>query len=260
MAFTLGARARQAGYGLQVHDAIDSTNAEALRQARTGTRGPLWIVTRHQTAGRGRRGRSWISPPGNLAATLLTSVDMVPPTAALLGFVAGVALHRALQPFAPGAGMGIKWPNDLVAGDAKLAGILLESEEMSGRLAVVLGIGVNVRAAPQDLPYAATSLAALGAVANAEALFAALSDEWLEAARIWDDGRGFGSIRDLWLERACGRGQPITVRLADRLIAGDFETIDASGALIVRCANGECMRVSAGDVYFGRPVHALEPH
>ncbi|MCL4712894.1 MAG: biotin--[acetyl-CoA-carboxylase] ligase [Pseudorhodoplanes sp.] len=260
MAFTLGARAWQAGFSLQVHDAIDSTNAEALRRARVGIRGPEWIVARNQSAGRGRRGREWISPPGNLAVTLLMSVNMAPRRAALLGFVAGVALHRAVRVAAPDADIALKWPNDLLAGDAKLAGMLLESEENSGRLTVALGIGVNVAAAPQDLPYPATSLAALGVATDAETLFSALSDEWVDAARLWDDGRGFEPIRNLWLERARGRGQPISVHLADRVIAGIFDTVDETGALMIRDTDGRSVRITAGDVHFGQPARALEPY
>jgi BirA family biotin operon repressor/biotin-[acetyl-CoA-carboxylase] ligase len=146
----------------------------------------------------------------------------------------------------------LKWPNDVLAGRQKLAGILLEAEAVAdNRLAVVVGIGTNVVAAPEGTPTPATSLAALGVHIGAEELFAVLSDAWAEFRGIWDHGRGFGEIRRLWLERAAGLGQKVAVHSGGTAVEGTFDTIDETGCLIVRTPDGRRVPISAGDVYFG---------
>src|ERR1700738_5576386 len=261
MTFSLGPRAISAGYRLASCDSIGSTNAEALARARDGERGPIWFVTTEQTAGRGRRPRPLIAPRGNLASSILEVIDGSPAVAATLGFAAGLALDAALQKTSVEAALrsagseqmrfSLKWPNDVLAGQHKLAGILLEAEAVGGQLAVVVGIGTNVIAAPEGTPTPATSLAALGVQVGPEELFAALSDAWVEVSGIWDGGRGFAEIRRLWLERAAGLGQPGAIRTAGAPIEGIFDTIDETGCLIVRTSGGERVPVSAGDVYFG---------
>jgi BirA family biotin operon repressor/biotin-[acetyl-CoA-carboxylase] ligase len=260
MALQLGPRAISAGYRLATFDSIGSTNAEALARARDGEAGPIWFVTTEQTAGRGRRLRPWIAPRGNLASSILEVIDVAPGVAATLGFAAGLALEAALRSISAeaiarsgGADLNwrLKWPNDVLAGSAKLAGILLEAEAASdGRLAVVVGIGTNVVAAPEATPYPATSLNALGLNVSAEELFCALSDCWAAYRGIWDDGRGFGEIRRLWLQRAAGLGEPVSIQSGATSIAGIFETIDDAGCLIVRMEDGKKVPISAGDVYF----------
>ncbi len=222
MAFALGPRARAQAYRLEAFDSIGSTNAEALERARAGERGPLWLVTDQQTAGRGRRQRAWVSPRGNLAATILETIDVQPAIAATLGFAAGLALEAALRAVSleyrmrSGGGINstffLKWPNDVLARAEKLSGILLEAESVGDHLAVAVGMGTNVVSAPEGTPYPATSLAALGITASAEDLFTALSDSWAEYRGIWDNGRGFPEIRRLWLERAAGLDEPVSVQ------------------------------------------------
>ncbi len=124
------------------------------------------------------------------------------------------------------------------------------------RLAVVVGIGTNVVAAPEGTPTPATSLAALGVHIGAEELFAALSDAWAEFRGIWDNGRGFGEIRRLWLERAAGLGQPVSVQIRRLDVEGTFDTIDETGCMIVRTSDGKRVPISAGDVYFGSAASA----
>jgi BirA family transcriptional regulator, biotin operon repressor / biotin---[acetyl-CoA-carboxylase] ligase len=261
MTFSLGPRAISAGYRLAAFESIGSTNAEAMSRARSGERGPIWFVTTEQTAGRGRRHRPWIAPRGNLASSILEVIDISPAAAATLGFAAGLALEAALKKISIEASLrsagsddmrfSLKWPNDVLAGSKKLAGILLEAEAVEAHLAVVVGIGTNVVAAPEGTPTPATSLAALGVHIGAEELFATLSDTWAEFRGIWDGGRGFAEIRRLWLERAAGLGQPVAIRTAGAPIEGIFDTIDETGCLIVRTSGGERVPVSAGDVYFG---------
>ena len=262
MAFTLGPRATSAGYRLAAFDQIGSTNAEAMARARDGERGPIWFVTSEQTEGRGRRHRPWIAPRGNLAGSILEVIDVSPAVAATLGFAAGLALEAALRRVGIEASLraagsedmifSLKWPNDVLAGRQKLAGILLEAEAAADKgLAVVVGIGTNVVASPEDTPTPAISLAALGVHIGAEELFAELADAWAEFRGIWDNGRGFGEIRRLWLERAAGLGQPVAIHTGGATVEGTFDSIDETGCMMVRTSGGKRVPVSAGDVYFG---------
>ncbi len=262
MAFSLGPRAISAGYRLVAFDSIGSTNAEALSRAREGERGSIWFVTSEQTAGRGRRHRPWIAPRGNLACSILETIDTSPAVAATLGFAAGLALEAALQKSSLEASLrtagsddmkiSLKWPNDVLAGRQKLAGILLEAEAVPGEgLAVVVGIGTNVVGAPEGTPTPATSLRAIGVDIGAEELFATLSDSWAEFRGLWDQGRGFGAIRRLWLERAAGLGEAVAVHTGGATVTGTFDTIDEAGCMIVRTSSGDRVPISAGDVYFG---------
>jgi BirA family biotin operon repressor/biotin-[acetyl-CoA-carboxylase] ligase len=251
MDFALSERARAAGYRLQSFEEVGSTNAEALAFARSGEVGPVWITARRQTAGRGRRGRGWQTLQGNLATSLLLTVAASPATAATLSLVAGLAAVEALRACAPGLEAGLKWPNDIVADEAKLAGILLESEPAAGRVAVAIGIGINLATAPSGLAYEAVSLAGLGRHVRPEPLFTALADAWLDYAHVWDDGRGMPRIRNLWLAYATGIGREITVQLGERLVHGTFETIDDEGRLILIAADGQRTIVSAGEVLVG---------
>jgi BirA family biotin operon repressor/biotin-[acetyl-CoA-carboxylase] ligase len=259
MAFALGPRALSAGYRLASFDQIGSTNSEAMARAGAGERGPMWFVTSEQTAGRGRRHRPWIAQRGNLAASVLETFDVAPATAATLGFAAGLALAAALQAVAGPASLSfsLKWPNDVMAGQAKLTGILLEAEAApGGGLAVVVGMGTNVVAAPEGTPVPATSLRALGLEVTAEQLFAAMSDSWAECRGIWDGGRGFGEIRRRWLALAAGLGQPVSVHTGQTTVTGIFDTIDDTGCMIVRTSTGDSVPISAGDVHFGLAASA----
>src|SRR5882724_5072508 len=235
MAFSLGSRATSAGYRLAVFDQVGSTNTEAVAHARGGDRGSIWFVTTEQTAGKGRRQRAWIAPRGNLASSVLEIIDVAPATAATLGFAAGLSIAGALEQVSIEANMRragsgplkflLKWPNDVLIEKQKLVGISLEAEAIAGnRLAIVVGIGTNVVAAPEGTPTPAVSLAALGVHVSAEELFSALSDAWVEFHGIWDNGRGFGEIRRLWLERAAGLGEPVAIQTGTAAVEGTFDT------------------------------------
>jgi BirA family biotin operon repressor/biotin-[acetyl-CoA-carboxylase] ligase len=260
MALTLGPRARAAGYGLIAFDAIGSTNAEALVAARAGASEPAWYVTTEQTAGRGRRQRTWVAPRGNLASSILEVSEVSPTVAATLGFAAGLALEQALRTVSLEASVrsgtaidyALKWPNDVLANKQKLAGILLEAEAVAGgRLAVVVGIGTNIIAAPDGTPYPATSLRALGVEVSAEDVFSALSDAWAELFAIWDKGRGFAEIRRRWLARAAGLGDTVSIQSGASILTGTFETIDETGCMVIATSDGKRATIAAGDVYFG---------
>jgi BirA family transcriptional regulator, biotin operon repressor / biotin---[acetyl-CoA-carboxylase] ligase len=258
--FALAAEASAAGHALSAYESVGSTMTEARRAAEAGNLGPRWFAARRQTAGRGRRGNAWTAPEGNLSASLLWPLPRVAPAeAATLGFVAGVALRNAIRRLvgpAEAARLTLKWPNDLLADGAKLAGILLELDAFPAGQAVILGIGVNVAGAPTGLPYAAGSLRDLGCDATAPMLFTALTAAWVRAARTWDEGRGFPCIREAWLRDAAGLGGPVTVRLASGTSQGTFETIDEAGRLVMRGADGATRHVAAGEVHLGMAASA----
>ncbi len=247
----LNAAAVAAGCRLAVHDAISSTNIDALARARGGERGPLWITARRQTAGRGRRGNAWVSAPGNLYATLLLADPAPGEHAPELSFVSALAVLDAVLDCAPalGAELALKWPNDVLCGGAKLAGILIEGEGVKGALAVAIGIGVNCRSHPKEAAYPATDLAAAGADVSAEDLFWALSATMLRRLAQWDRGAGFGAVRADWVARAVGIGADLRVRLPDREYFGRGEGMDEHGRLLLRLADGSLRAITAGDVF-----------
>lgn len=260
--FALGPISTSRGYRVLGFDEVGSTSTEAAKAAEAGDVGEVWFAALKQTAGRGRRGRAWETPSGNLAASLMIVPDCDPSIAATLGFVAGVALNRALGATLPqgivrhgvdGAHrIALKWPNDVLADGAKLAGILLEANKRAdGRHAVVIGFGVNIVSAPQGLPYPATSLTELGVALSAETLFSALADEWVVAYELWDSGRNIPAVLRLWRDAAAGIGAEVAVSQDGSVVRGVFETIDDSGRLIVRANDNSRIAITAGDVHFG---------
>lgn len=249
--------ARALGYRLHHHASLGSTNADALALGRTGDPGLLWVLADRQTAGRGRVGRSWSSPVGNHHASLLLVDPCEPRLAPQLGFVAGVSLARALIGIAgPKRGIAVKWPNDILCGGAKLAGILVEggsapraSSSSASGFSAVLGFGVNCASHPTDLSYPTTHLGLLaGDAGTRNATFAALSGSVVEALALWDRGRNFAGIRRAWLDHALPRGVTLTVTRPGATHVGAFKTVDDDGRLILETGSG-CVTVEAGDVF-----------
>jgi BirA family biotin operon repressor/biotin-[acetyl-CoA-carboxylase] ligase len=253
----LGCIARSRGVRLVVHDTIDSTNNEGKRLVLSGELGPLWIVANQQSAGRGRLGRNWTSPPGNLHASFIVGDFGLARIAPQLGFVAGVAAISALQKATDAKSrLALKWPNDILLDGKKLGGILLEAltlqsdgNSASPAMAAVIGIGVNCVSAPSGLPYPATDLNALGAKTPSVAtLLSHLSDAMIETLDIWSRGDGFPQLRERWLSHAAGLGEKIRVALAQDSVEGRFTTIDATGRLVLATDCGERI-IEAGDVF-----------
>jgi len=238
-------------------DAVDSTNEEARRRARAGAAEGTAVVATSQTAGRGRLGRRWESPPGNLYCSLLLRPECPPDRAANLSFAAALALADALTPLLPdGVDLRFKWPNDVLLDERKVAGILLESGITDGRLDwVVVGAGVNVASFPREAMYPATSLAAMGCrgVTPREVM-----EAYFDHIRRWY-GRwreqGFEPLRGAWLARAAGLGRPLDVRVGDERIRGRFADLDAEGALVLEMDAG-IRKVTAGDVFLAAPEAA----
>lgn len=250
-----------AGYRLTYLDATGSTNDDAAEAVRAGDPGRHWFVAGEQRAGRGRHGRPWASPPGNLSASLLLVEPCEPALAPQLGFVAGLALHEAVSA-TTGVGpprLSLKWPNDLLLDGAKAAGLLLEGHCLgpAGLFALVIGIGVNVVAAPGGTPYPTATLRSAAPFLTAETLVCALARSFAEHFEVWGRGlRGhpadaFATVRRRWLDRAAGIGDPVTVRLPGGDRTGIFLGLDSSGRLELHTPTGTEL-VDAGDLYFLR--------
>lgn len=251
----LGEAARAAGYRLIVRDEVGSTMEEARRALAQGDPGKLWIVARSQNAGRGRHGRQWTSPPGNLYASLLLVAPCEPALAPQLGFVAGLALHDAaarVTGLAPPR-LALKWPNDLLIDSAKCSGLLLEGESRAGQFSVVIGLGINIASCAQGTPYPASFLQAHAPAVTIEDTLAALGEAWAARFATWQAPGGFGPTRQAWLERAAFLGQTITIRPPEGAVTGLFSGIDPSGRLLLETTAG-IRQFDAGDLFFGQPL------
>jgi BirA family biotin operon repressor/biotin-[acetyl-CoA-carboxylase] ligase len=231
------------------YETLGSTNAEALARARAGECGPLWITAQRQSAGRGRRGSTWVSAPGNLYATLLLTQPSAPEQAPQLSFVAALAVHDAVVECAVALGplLTLKWPNDLLLGGAKLSGILIEGES-EPLFAVAIGIGVNCATHPAETAYPATDLDACGALVSPDQILAALAVSMQRRLEQWHRGDGFAAVRADWLKRAAGLGKDIRVRLPEHELSGRFEGLDEGGRLLV-AGPGGLTAVTAGEVF-----------
>jgi BirA family biotin operon repressor/biotin-[acetyl-CoA-carboxylase] ligase len=240
-------------YRSLILDEVGSTNAEAFALARAGEAGPLWVVARRQSQGRGRSGRPWASPEGNLYASLLLRLACPPAVVHQLSLVAGVAAVEAIAEVAGEGrlpGLRLKWPNDVLIGEAKCAGILAESQigERGVEVTAVVGVGINLVSHPEDVDRAGTDLAAHGVYLTPRRILDALAegmDRWLA---LWDGGRGFARVRAAWLGHGSKMGESLSVNAGNERIAGTFAGLDADGALLVRDGQGTERRVTFGDV------------
>lgn len=240
------------GYRAIVYPQLGSTNDEAARLARQGAETGVMVRAVEQSAGRGRRGRTWVSPPGNLYVSTILRPGCPLGRAAQLSFVAALAIaETAAEVLGPGPVIRCKWPNDVLVGGAKLAGILLEAEaDALGRAAwVVIGTGVNILHHPPQAEYPAISLRALGATADADSVLPVFAHALDRRYRRWQ-AEGFAPIRREWLDHAAGLGEAIRVRLAERTVDGVFAGLDLDGVLLLHRPDGASMRVTAGDVFF----------
>ena len=233
-------------------ESCGSTNDEAKERARNAAPEGTLVRAERQTAGRGRRGREWSSPEGNLACSLILRPGLPPAQAALVSFVAALAVAEAVADLIPGRPT-LKWPNDVLVGGAKISGILLESEPGPGGAVdwLVLGTGINVASFPTDAAYPATSLRSAGAAPdiNARLVMSSYARHFLVWYRRWLE-QGFAPVRAAWLNAAQGLGGPITVRLATETFSGTLVDLDMDGGLLVECG-AIVRRVTAGDIFFG---------
>ena len=230
------------GWTLVALESVGSTNDEAVRLADEGAAEGTVVWAREQQGGRGRRGRVWSSPPGNLYSSTIFRPDCPAPRAAELGFVAALAVGDLVP---RGRAVRLKWPNDVLVDGGKIAGILLESAvSQSGQVQhVVAGIGINVSFAP-ELPDMRYPGAALGGTVEAalEALTSGLATRLAQWRR-----EGFASIRAAWLAQAGPLGAEVDVRLGEGLASGRFAGLDHDGALLLDTADGP-RRIVSGEL------------
>jgi BirA family biotin operon repressor/biotin-[acetyl-CoA-carboxylase] ligase len=247
-------------YRLRAYDALPSTNDEARRlaleeAAEDGTL--VWAL--EQTAGRGRRGRGWTSPRGNLYVTAILRPECPVGEAAQLGFAAALALVDALGHLMPPlTEVRLKWPNDVLVNDRKAAGILLETVVDTGGSfrALLLGLGVNIAEAPEDTAFPATALhwESAGQDVGPGDLLQPWAKHFLAWVNRWMDD-GFAPLRRQWLAYAHPPGQQLRVRLPNREVHGTFHDMDESGGLLIDTPEGR-ERLSVGDVFFAEPGDA----
>lgn len=222
-----------------------STNDDLAALARDGAPEGVWLRAERQTGGRGRRGREWHSPPGNLHASTLVRLRPGDPPAPTLALVAAVALHEVASAFADGTRIEIKWPNDLLVAGAKLSGILLERLDD----AVVVGFGVNLAEHPDQTPRPAVSFGSLGAAPDPALFLEALAESFARWVERWR-AEGLAPIRARWLAAAHPPGTPLSTHTASGArIEGLFEGLDEDGALTLRLADGTVHVIHAGDVF-----------
>jgi BirA family biotin operon repressor/biotin-[acetyl-CoA-carboxylase] ligase len=233
---------------------IDSTNDEARRQADSGVTGALWIRADRQTKGRGRRGRSWLSDPGNLFMTGLITLDCSPAQAANLSFLTALAVAEALDHFIDPHIVKLKWPNDVLINDAKTSGILLESWTSQTGLHLAIGIGINILTKPDNVEQAVTCVSdnvlADDTPCDAATLFIHVLHHFHIRLAQWHE-HGFEPVRGAWLSRAKGLGKPIVARLPQETLEGTFIGLRHDGALELELGSGDRRFVTAGDVFFG---------
>lgn len=238
------------GVDKRVLEEVDSTMAEAARLSGTMCQ-PTWIMAHRQTNGRGRRGRAWHQPKGNLAATLVMPVARPLEEISLTSFQAALALYDAMADLVSPGRLTLKWPNDVLLDGAKVAGILLESGGQGGRIDwLSIGIGVNLAHAPDisEVEDDAVRPISLHGIIEPEPFLTRLAYFFAFHGEIWRT-RGFEALRLLWLSRAARLGDVITARLPKEEITGTFDTVDESGYLILDTAQGR-RRIAAADVFF----------
>lgn len=243
------------GFTLVAYDHIESTNEEAKRLALDNAPHGTIVLARSQEAGRGRRGREWVSKPGNLFCSFIVRPDCPLSEAAQLSFVMAISVANALVKLLSENGAApivqCKWPNDILIDGKKVAGILLETAtgSQSKLEGIVAGVGINLQHFPAETKFPATSLSEQGApsmtVSAVLEIVCDLFDKWYA---IWRT-EGFQTIRLAWLDKAYGLGTPVSAQLASETVSGLFETLDPQGAMIL-ADNGTRRHIAAGDVYF----------
>jgi BirA family biotin operon repressor/biotin-[acetyl-CoA-carboxylase] ligase len=244
-------------FRLQRHAQVGSTNALARDHAASGEPEGLIVLAAHQTAGRGRHGRGWASPEGNLYASVVLRPACPLGTAATLSLVTALSVVEALDPMLGDPGrLAVKWPNDVLLDGAKLGGILLEGEDdgRGGCAWLVVGLGLNLASSPGpgETPYATANLRD---VAGVDLTPDAFLDRWLPAlaARLdtWRSD-GFRALRPAWLARAAGVGLEVSLRLGERsVVRGRFADLGEDGTLVLETAPGHMVSHSAGELFFG---------
>jgi BirA family biotin operon repressor/biotin-[acetyl-CoA-carboxylase] ligase len=245
-------------FHVQRHGRVGSTNDIARRLAEGGGAEGTLVVAAEQTGGRGRHGRRWHSPPGNFYASLLLRPDRPLAEVASLSLVIALVALEALEAVAGRRlDLALKWPNDLLLGGAKLAGILLEGAAgPDGRCAwVVAGLGVNLRARPPAAAYPTATLAAAGVEIGPDDFLDAYLAGLGRRLPAWRAG-GFAAVRDAWLARATGLGREVTLQIGGELYRGRLADVGPDGSILVESPTGCLARYSAGELFFAEATGA----
>ncbi len=236
------------GWPTEWFDEIDSTNEEARRRVNAGDFSNCWIAAKLQSSGRGRLGREWKSPIGNLYTTVLFRLDGNISDATKIPFVSGLAVVDAVEAIAPDSAIKLKWPNDVRSAGSKLSGILVEAGSLAEGCWVACGIGINVSFVPEDAGQDAICVADLcgnGAITP---------EIVLDELRVTFDKRlhqfssGFENTRRDWLKYAEGLEETISIRAGDMSYSGTFEDLGPHGEILLRLPNGSLHPITAGDV------------
>ncbi len=237
------------GYRLIAREAVGSTNDEARDLIAAGAAQGAVIWAESQTAGRGRHGRDWISPPGNLYCSIIMRPKVEQSRLTEISFVAALAVRDAIAPVLPqGVPVELKWPNDVLAAGRKVAGILVEAERLpdEAATALIVGVGINIVSAPREASYPATCISALARAPRVSRLLSSLVAALDRRVELWTRN-GFAAIRQEWMDHAYGVGGQVT---ASSGISGTFTGLDETGAIIIAMTDGEQRRLVSGSVRF----------
>lgn len=243
-------------YHLLSYDVLDSTNEECKRLAMGGGSHGAVVWAKRQTAGRGRMGREWVSPEGNLFVSALLAPARPLEQCSQLSFVAALAVVETLDAMvSEPQDITCKWPNDILLKGKKLGGILLESFVAENEFGIekrwiTVGVGINIDSYPEHVMYPATCMREAGVeLVSAKIVLSRFIYNFTHQYDVWME-KGFKPIQKAWLKRAYHVGKPIEVMVGDESVSGIFDTIDASGQLMVKRADGTITPVHAGDVFF----------
>lgn len=241
-----------AGERVLTYGLLSSTNTQAFALADQGISPPFWVVAQEQSEGRGRRGRAWVSAPGDLLVSVCLDLPLTPKGHPWLPLIAALSLHDAIEASSPGAGVlvALKWPNDLMIQRKKISGILLEGKTAGPSHRVVIGFGVNLVGAPTEteIERPATSLAAAGIKVTSQDLLLHLliaMQQWLGVMKRGD----VDQIRSSWLLQSVGLGEEISIRFSNHIETGRFVDLAQDGRLMLERKDGDIYHVSAGDVF-----------
>lgn len=238
-------------YHLLSFDELDSTNEEARRLAKGGGSHGAVIWAKKQTSGKGRMGRSWVSPEGNLFVSILLQPEKSMKEFSQLSFVAAVSAAEAIAPLLPGKQkLRCKWPNDIILDDKKLGGILLESFQTDGGHSwVVVGVGINIERFPTDTEFPATCLKDAGVeIISAKIVLSRFIHHFIETYNLWD-AKGFAPIRKMWMSHAWNLGERVTARWPDNEVEGIAEGLDEDGSLLLALDDGGKRHIHAADIF-----------
>ena len=235
------------GWRLEVFEELPSTSTECAERARAGEAGGLAVLALRQSAGRGSRGRVWQAPEGNLNLSVLLRPRRPAAEAGMFALLAGIAVAEVLESLASLTVM-LKWPNDVLLGQAKLAGILIDAVPSGLWLDwLVIGIGINLREAPRIEGRCATGLGEYGVALPPQTVANAV----LERLEHWQDAPA-EAIMQAWLARAHAIGTPIEVQAGGRVLQGSFAGLSPAGELLLQCEN-RIEAISTGEVLLGPP-------